>query len=55
MTIVGVARNSHYSAVKEDASPVYYAPWRQDKQLGDLTFYLRRHCRWIKPWRRRAA
>ena len=41
MTIVGVAKNSHYSAVKEDASPVYYAPWRQDKQLGDLTFYLR--------------
>jgi putative ABC transport system permease protein len=41
MTIVGVAKNSHYSSVKEDASPVYYAPWRQDKQLGDLTFYLR--------------
>jgi putative ABC transport system permease protein len=41
MTIVGVSRNSHYSAVKEDLSPVYYAPWRQDKQLGGLTFYLR--------------
>ncbi len=41
MTIVGVARNSHYSAVKEETSPVYYAPWRQDKQLGGLTFYLR--------------
>ena len=41
MTIVGVVRNSHYSAVKEETSPVYYAPWRQDKQLGDLAFYLR--------------
>lgn len=41
MTIVGVARNSHYSAVKEETSPVYYAPWRQDKQIGDLSFYLR--------------
>jgi putative ABC transport system permease protein len=40
-TIVGVARDSHYSAVKEDPRPVYYTPWRQDKQLGDLTFYLR--------------
>ncbi len=41
ITIIGVVRNSHYSAVKEDASPVCHMPWRQDKQLGDLTFYLR--------------
>jgi predicted permease len=40
-TIVGVAKNSHYSSVKEDARSVYYTPWRQDKELGDLTFYLR--------------
>jgi putative ABC transport system permease protein len=41
LTIVGVVKNSHYSAVKEDTSPVYYAPWRQDKQTGGLEFYLR--------------
>jgi putative ABC transport system permease protein len=41
ITIVGVARDSHYSAVKEKASPVYYAPWRQEKQLGGLAFYVR--------------
>ncbi len=41
VTIVGVAANSHYSAVKEKSSPVYYTPWRQDKKAGDLTFYVR--------------
>ena len=40
VTIVGVARNSHYSAVKEEARSVYYTPWRQDKQIGSMTFYL---------------
>jgi len=40
-TIVGVVKDSHYSAVKEDRRPVYYAPWRQDPKVGDLTFYLR--------------
>jgi putative ABC transport system permease protein len=40
MTIVGIVRNSHYSAVKEDPYPVYYIPWRQDPKLGGLSFYV---------------
>ncbi len=41
ITITGVVKNSHYAAVKEKQSPVYYLPWRQDKELGELTFYVR--------------
>jgi predicted permease len=41
MEIVGIAKNSHYSAVKQDPYPVYYIPWRQDKKLGELSFYVR--------------
>jgi predicted permease len=40
MTIVGIVKNSHYSAVKEDPYPVYYIPWRQDPKLGGLSFYV---------------
>ncbi len=39
--IVGVVRDSHYASVKEKPYPVYYLPWRQDKQLGWLNFYVR--------------
>jgi predicted permease len=41
ITIVGVAKNSHYSTVKEEAEPVYFTPWRQDKKNGGIEFYLR--------------
>jgi predicted permease len=40
MTIVGIVRNSHYAAVKEDPYPVYYIPWRQDPKAGVLSFYV---------------
>ena len=40
ITIVGIVKNSHYSAVKEDPYPVYYIPWRQDPKLGGLSFYV---------------
>ncbi len=39
--IVGVVRDSHYSSVKQQVPPVYYMPWRQDKRLNSLTFYVR--------------
>jgi putative ABC transport system permease protein len=39
--IVGVVRDSHYSGVKQEVPNVYYMPWRQDKQLNDLTYYVR--------------
>ena len=39
--IVGVVRDSHYASVKEKPYPVYYLPWRQDKENGGLNFYVR--------------
>jgi predicted permease len=38
--IVGVVRDSHYASVKEKPYPVYYIPWRQDKEIGGLNFYV---------------
>ena len=39
--IIGVVKDSHYARVKEDPYPVFYTPWRQDKQIGALGFYVR--------------
>jgi putative ABC transport system permease protein len=38
--IVGVVKDSHYASVKEKPYPVYYTPWRQDKRIGALSFYV---------------
>jgi len=38
---VGVVKDSHYSAVKEKPRRVYYTPWRQEKGVGEMSFYLR--------------
>jgi ABC-type lipoprotein release transport system permease subunit len=40
-TIVGVVKDSHYSSVKQTVPPLYYTPWRQDKELNSLEFYVR--------------
>jgi putative ABC transport system permease protein len=39
--IVGVAKNSHYSGVKQNPPKVYYTPWRQEPRLNSLSFYVR--------------
>jgi predicted permease len=39
--IVGVAKDSHYAAVKQTPPKLFYTPWRQDKELDSLCFYLR--------------
>lgn len=39
--IVGVVQNARYNQVKQAAPPVFYTPYRQDEDLGFLTFYLR--------------
>ena len=39
--IVGVVKDSHYSAVKQDPPKLYFTPWRQDKELHGLFFYVR--------------
>ena len=41
LEIVGVVKDSHYGSVKEQPYPVFYMPWRQDKELGGLMFYVR--------------
>jgi predicted permease len=41
MEIVGVVKDSHYSGVKQTVPNLYYTPWRQDKELGGLSFYVR--------------
>ncbi len=39
--IVGVVKNSHYRAVKETPQRVFYTPWKQDKAVGEMSFYVR--------------
>ena len=36
-----MVKDSHYSGVKQDPPKLYYTPWRQDKQLNGLNFYVR--------------
>jgi ABC-type antimicrobial peptide transport system permease subunit len=36
-----VVKDSHYSGVKQEPPNVYYIPWRQDKFLNSLSFYVR--------------
>jgi len=39
--IVGIVKDSHYAEVKQAPPSLYYLPWRQDKTLGSLQFYVR--------------
>src|ERR1035437_1124957 len=41
ITMVGVVKDSHYSSVKDAAPPLFYRPWRQDKEINSLEFYVR--------------
>ncbi len=41
MEIVGVVKDSKYSSVKQKTPRVYYTPWRQSKDIGELSFYVR--------------
>jgi predicted permease len=41
IAIVGVVKDSHYSSVKDAAPPLFYRPWRQDKEIDSLEFYVR--------------
>jgi predicted permease len=41
ITIVGVVKDSHYSSVKDPPPPLYYRPWRQDKEINGMFFYVR--------------
>ncbi|MGB7847557.1 MAG: ABC transporter permease [Candidatus Acidiferrum sp.] len=41
MEIVGIVRDSHHSDVNENVGPFAYTPYRQEKSITSLTFYLR--------------
>jgi predicted permease len=40
-TIVGVVRDAKYSDVKRQIPPLYFTPYRQDKELVEMNFYVR--------------
>jgi predicted permease len=39
--IVGVAKDTKYSQVKDAVPPVFYIPYRQDKNFGATAFYIK--------------
>ncbi len=39
--IVGLVQNAKYSEVKRAIPPQYFIPYRQDKEVGSMTFYVR--------------
>jgi ABC-type antimicrobial peptide transport system permease subunit len=39
--IVGLAQNAKYSEVKRDVPPLFFRPYRQDDEVGSMTFYVR--------------
>jgi predicted permease len=41
MEIVGLVANAKYSEVKDAAPPQFFTPYRQNEQIGFLTFYVR--------------
>jgi predicted permease len=41
LEIVGLARDAHYSEVKQVPPPQYFIPYRQDENVGSLSFYVR--------------
>jgi ABC-type antimicrobial peptide transport system permease subunit len=39
--IVGVVQNAKYSEVKQEIPPLFFYPYRQDKTIGSVNFYVR--------------
>ncbi len=39
--IVGLVQNAKYSSVKDEVPPLFFRPYRQDDQVGSMTFYVR--------------
>ena len=39
--IVGVAQDAKYSRVKDEVPPLFFLPYRQDKRIGSISFYVR--------------
>jgi predicted permease len=41
MEIIGLVPDTRYNGVKEREPPIFYQPWRQDKDIGGIFFYVR--------------
>ena len=41
MMIVGVVKDAKYSEVKQEIPPLYFVPYRQDKEIARTNFYVR--------------
>ena len=41
LQIVGVVQDAKYSEVKGEVPPLFFAPYRQDRNIGSMNFYLR--------------
>ena len=41
MQIVGVVTDAKYSEVKQEVPPLYFTPYRQNENIGSITFYAR--------------
>jgi len=39
--IIGVAEDARYSHVKDEVPPVFYLPYRQDRTIGSMVYYVR--------------
>jgi predicted permease len=39
--IVGLVQDAKYSAVKQQVPPLFFTPWAQDDQVGQMHFYVR--------------
>jgi predicted permease len=39
--IVGLVRDAKYNAVKNAVPPLFFQPYRQDKEIGSINFYVR--------------
>ena len=47
--IVGLVKDAKYSEVKREIPPVYFTPYRQDEEVGAITFYGRTPARPRRP------
>jgi predicted permease len=41
MEIVGLVKDAKYSQVKDPAPPLFFSPYRQDDNVGNITYYVR--------------
>jgi predicted permease len=41
MEIIGLVKNAKYSDVKNEIPPLFFKPYRQDENIGNINFYVR--------------